>query len=145
MMSGDIQNLQATNLNISDTGRIYFDKDNTEQTTAYDPATVTARINGFLSSDNTFTGSQTYKNLNIVEPTTETKKTQITQSGANMIIENKATDSSILLKTTSGTSSASSNALFKESMGTACWTESNSFKAAPPTRCDSESEVIQSG
>lgn len=92
----NITNLNLVDLNISSNGYIYFGKDSTTQTTAYDPNVVTNKINSFLSSNNNFTGSDTFTNLSVVD--SSNNSTQLQQyNTSNFNIKNQVPNGKINL------------------------------------------------
>lgn len=92
----NIQNLNVINLNIGNTGKLYFN-DNTSQTTAYIPSFVTNQINNFLTSSNKFTNQNIFTNLNIEDGSSGIGM-KIYQLGNDINIENMKTNGSILFK-----------------------------------------------
>jgi microcystin-dependent protein len=101
VLDQSINNLNLVNLNISTTGRIYFNGDNTIQTTAYNPISITNAINDLKNQTNTFTGTNNFTNLNITDTTGN--QTEIRQDSNYLRIENKVNNGFIEFITTSGT------------------------------------------
>jgi microcystin-dependent protein len=106
VLDQNINNLNLVNLNISSSGRIYFNGDNTTQTTAYDPNFITNQINLFKSSTNTFTGENNFTNLNIIDALLNSNKTQISQNGNLIKIKNLINDGQIHFSTKTSSSVA---------------------------------------
>jgi microcystin-dependent protein len=92
-----IDNLNVQNLNISSIGKLYFANDNTEQTTAYDPAITNAQILNFANTNNTFTGENKFNNFNVID--VSGNKSQIYHDGTNTYIVNTKNNGIIYLKT----------------------------------------------
>lgn len=88
VLDQNINNLNLINLNIASSGRIYFNGDNTIQTTAYNPNLITNKINELKNQTNTFTGTNNFINLNITD--TSGNQTEIRQNSNYLKIENKA-------------------------------------------------------
>lgn len=99
--SQNVDNLNIINLHLASSGKIYFATDSTEQTTAFNPSVVTQQINNFLSSNNTFTGDNTFTKIIIKDATTD-KTSQITETDSNLNIENNNISGSIILKLKNG-------------------------------------------
>jgi hypothetical protein len=97
----DIENLNVTTVNISRTGKIIFFKDNTEQTTAFNPNIITEGLNNFLSSNNLWSGENKFTNL-IIKDKTTTQSSQIIESGTILNIENNNNSGTIILKIRDG-------------------------------------------
>jgi microcystin-dependent protein len=92
----DINNLNLVHLYMSSSGSIYFNGDNTTQTTAYDPGFITNQINQIMN-DNNFT------KLNICDLSNNTLKSTIIQNLNDLKIENNVINGVIEFITTSGT------------------------------------------
>lgn len=97
ILSETISTLNLVHLNLASSGNIYFNNDNTTQTTAYDPNFVTNKINGFLTSNNTFTGINKFTNFNVLDPS-GTQFTQLYQEGRNFYINNQNYSSNIYIQ-----------------------------------------------
>jgi hypothetical protein len=83
----NINTLNLVNLNMASNGTIYFNRDNTTQTTAFDPNFVTNQVNNFTSSDNVFTGKNDFRNLNVID--SSGGASTIYHDGLNMYVVNK--------------------------------------------------------
>ena len=79
VFSSEIENLQAKNINVGSSGRIYFADTSSLQTTAYIPTDVDNKINAFLTKDNKFTGVNKFNNLNVIDTSDNTKSSSIKQ------------------------------------------------------------------
>lgn len=95
VLDQSINNLYLQHLNMETNGYIYFNGDNTTQTTAYDPNFVINQINLFLTKNNTFTGINKFRDLRI-ENTTN-KITEFIQDDDNFIIRNNQNNGFIYL------------------------------------------------
>lgn len=98
VLDQNITNLNLVHLNIASSGTIYFNSDNTTQTTAYDPNLVTSRINNLLTGNNNWTGQNAFTQLVIKDPLS-TKTSQIVENDSNLTIENNNTAGSIIITT----------------------------------------------
>ena len=93
----NIDNLNVKTLNVSSIGKIYFYKDNSEQSTAFSPNIVTQQINNLLLSDNIFKGENIFTNLNVCD--SSGNASQIIQTENNLTIDSKGTQSYITFQT----------------------------------------------
>lgn len=98
VLDQNIENLNAINVNIATQGKLYFNGDNTTQTTAFQPSFVTNQINQFLSNNNTFTGEQNFEKLNIKD-ISGNSITEIREVGNDLFITNKQSAGNIYFKT----------------------------------------------
>jgi microcystin-dependent protein len=98
----NINNLNLVNLNISSGGSIYFNHDNTVQTTAYDQNFIINQVNNLKSTDNKYTGKNEYSNLNVMNSVDNTKTGKLWQESNNTVIENKVITGSVILRTNNG-------------------------------------------
>jgi hypothetical protein len=98
----NINNLNLVNLNISSGGSIYFNHDNTVQTTAYDQNFIINQVNNLKSTDNKYTGKNEYSNLNVMNSVDNTKTGKLWQESNNTVIENKVITGSVILRTSNG-------------------------------------------
>lgn len=101
-----IDNLSVLNLNVASQGKLYFNGDNTTQTTAYQPNFVTNQINLFTSNNNTFTGEQKFENLKVKDTLGNTSK--IYQSGNQLFLESSKGGIYFLTYSNNGITSATS-------------------------------------
>lgn len=97
ILDQSINNLYLVNLNIATSGSIYFSHDNTLQTTAYDPNFVTNQINLFTTLDNDFTGTNTFKDLKVINSSGQT--TQLIQNGNDFYFVNNVEGGSVQFQT----------------------------------------------
>jgi microcystin-dependent protein len=92
----NINNLNLVHVYLASGGTIYFNSDNTTQTTAYDPGFITNQINQLMNNNN-------FTKLSICDLTDNTKKSTIKQNSTILVIENEVLNGYIQFITTSGT------------------------------------------
>lgn len=107
VLDQNISNLNLVHLNMASAGTIYFNTDNTTQTTAYDPNLITSRVNTLLTANNVWTGQNSFTQLTIKDPSS-TKTSQIVETDANLNIENNNNGGAILLKLKDGAGTTNS-------------------------------------
>lgn len=100
VLDQNITNLNLEHLNMATNGYIYFNGDNTTQTTAYDPNFVTNQVNLFLTKNNTFTGTNRFRDLRV--DTSTNKITEIKQEDDDFRIRNNQNGGVIYLTSRGG-------------------------------------------